>query len=116
MSCLDDPARLSDKTVAMRAADLCRVAEATALAHRRSADLLYVASTLIDRRTNMQKPLDIDMELLAAENGYWTAREISEQPDAWVRTHAAVDRQRKRIEDWLGPGRAIQGGRGWRMR
>lgn len=45
MSCADDPLRLTDETVATRAAELCRVAEAVALEKYGSSELLYVIGT-----------------------------------------------------------------------
>ena len=51
----------------------------------------------------MQMHLDIDVNLLTAENAYWTAREICQQPDAWSIAHTAIARQRDRIERWLQP-------------
>ena len=51
----------------------------------------------------MQKLLDIDADLLAAQNSYWTAREIAQQPRVWIESRAAIERRRARIEQWLAP-------------
>ena len=45
MSCSDDPPRLTDETVAIRAAELCQAAEAAALQHHGTSELLYVIGT-----------------------------------------------------------------------
>jgi len=45
MGCIDDPEILPDEVVAKRAADLCLVAEKTAIANFGSSDLVYVVGT-----------------------------------------------------------------------
>ncbi len=45
MSCIDDPHSLADSVVAIRAADLCSVAESTAIKHFGKSDLVYVVGT-----------------------------------------------------------------------
>ena len=47
--------------------------------------------------------LGLDARNLAAENSYWTAQEICQQPTAWIESNAAIGRQAKRIEEWLTP-------------
>ena len=51
----------------------------------------------------MPKYLNIDAARLKAEDDYWTAREICQQPEAWMTVHADAERQRARIDGWLGP-------------
>lgn len=51
----------------------------------------------------MKKYLGIDADILTAGNSYWTAREICEQPDVWIRADAAVETQRECIGNWLQP-------------
>ena len=45
MACAGDPSPLADETVALRAAELCKTAERTALEHYGASDVLYVVGT-----------------------------------------------------------------------
>ncbi|MCW8124974.1 SIS domain-containing protein [Microbulbifer halophilus] len=51
----------------------------------------------------MSSTLAIDPEQLRERNGYWTAREIAQQPQTWRRVADLVDNQRADLEAWLAP-------------
>lgn len=46
-------------------------------------------------------PLTIDEEVLVGERSFWTAREIGQQPDAWIQANRDIARDRPRIAAWL---------------
>lgn len=48
-------------------------------------------------------------EFLKANNAYWTAKEISQQPDIWRQAAANVEASRDNINDWLRPILALPG-------
>lgn len=47
--------------------------------------------------------LNIPEDELKAANGYWTAREIAQQPDCWSKVIDIVNGQRTQIDEWLEP-------------
>lgn len=51
----------------------------------------------------MATRLGIDVGDLKAQGSYWTAREICQQPDAWIESAVAIDRHRAEIDRWLAP-------------
>ena len=51
----------------------------------------------------MENYLGIDAEALKAKNSYWTAREISQQPDIWRKVSEQIDQQRQAIDEFIQP-------------
>ena len=51
----------------------------------------------------MSEYLGIAQKQLEEKKGFWTAKEICQQPDVWVRAHKSVDSNRKQIDEWLEP-------------
>ncbi|WP_073275495.1 SIS domain-containing protein [Microbulbifer donghaiensis] len=51
----------------------------------------------------MSKYLAIDTAELVERNGEHTAREITQQPDVWLRTAEQIKQQRAELDDWLTP-------------
>lgn len=51
----------------------------------------------------MSSTLDIDPGKLRERDGYWTAREIAQQPQTWRQVADLVDNQRADLEAWLSP-------------
>lgn len=51
----------------------------------------------------MTSYLNIDKEELVANNSYWTAREIAQQPRVWREAQRAVESSRGAIDAWLQP-------------
>jgi tagatose-6-phosphate ketose/aldose isomerase len=47
--------------------------------------------------------LNENSEKLEQHNGYWTAKEIAQQPDIWLQVADIVESQRSDIDDWLAP-------------
>ncbi|MEX0297883.1 MAG: SIS domain-containing protein [Kordiimonas sp.] len=51
----------------------------------------------------MSKYLNIEETDLQKQNGYWTAREIAQQPAMWAETAQSIEGERTTIEAWLKP-------------
>jgi len=52
--------------------------------------------------------LDYSENELRNLDAYWTAKEIQQQPDSWIKTKAAIDENRAEINDFLSPILAIK--------
>ncbi|WP_133406474.1 SIS domain-containing protein [Parashewanella tropica] len=51
----------------------------------------------------MSSYLSINESKLKEANGYWTAREIAQQPDMWLQTTEQVNASKEKINAWLKP-------------
>lgn len=51
----------------------------------------------------MSAYLDITEDQLKQLGGYWTAKEICQQPKAWQQVCDNIDKQREPLNDWLNP-------------
>jgi tagatose-6-phosphate ketose/aldose isomerase len=51
----------------------------------------------------MSKYLTYSEEALKSQNGYWTAKEICQQPRIWLEAAANVETKREEIDAWLSP-------------
>lgn len=49
----------------------------------------------------MPQLLDIDVEVLKGNNSYWTAKEISQQPEVWQQAVANIQQRQAEIDDFL---------------
>lgn len=51
----------------------------------------------------MNSYLTYTQAALEQQNAYWTAKEISQQPESWQKTAEYIDQNRKNIDAWLAP-------------
>ncbi len=56
----------------------------------------------------MSEYLTYDAALLKSKNGYWTAKEICQQPKIWRQAAQNIEQRSNEINDWLTPLMAIQ--------